>query len=114
MSIDSGRLVPFFLMWGIPIFMVIRTYIKMDVNDRKSAKRDFRRPRFVFTIGLIVIGTLISQIGSILLLEIVNLVGIIILSIGGIVSVVGMWRENRIKSVFVFLIITIAIYFLYV
>jgi hypothetical protein len=113
LSIDSDKLVTFLIMWGIPIFMVIRTYLKMDVHDKKSVKSDFKKPRFVFTIGFIYIGMLISRIGVILLSEIINLVGIIILAVGGIVSVVDMWRKNRMKSIFVFLLITLAIYFLY-
>ncbi|KHF37902.1 hypothetical protein [Halalkalibacter okhensis] len=113
MSIDFDSLVPFFIMWGIPIFMVIRTYLKMNVDDRKSAKSDFKTPRFIFTIGFTIVGIFIAQIGSILRTEIVNTIGIIILAIGGMVSVVDTWRKNRFRSILISLLIMFAIYFLY-
>ncbi|WP_186580266.1 hypothetical protein [Aquibacillus kalidii] len=113
MNIDFDRLVSFFIMWGIPIFMITRTYLKMNVDDRESAKRDFKTPRFIFTMGFPIVGIFIAQIGSFLRTDVVNTVGIIILAVGGTVSVVDMWRKNKLKSILISLLIMFAIYFLH-
>lgn len=110
---DSSRVVPFILMWGIPIFTVTITYLKMDTDDRDSAKSDFKTPQFIFTIGFLVIGLFLAQIGSILSIKIVNLIGIIILTVGGIVAAIDMWKQSKSKSLWIFLLIIIAIYFSY-
>lgn len=76
------RVVPFIIMSmsGIPILMIIRAYLKMREDDRKSVKGDFQKPRFIFTIGFILIGLLLSQLGKILLIKVINLIGITILA----------------------------------
>lgn len=113
MSIESGRVVPFIIMWGIPTFMIIRAYLKMGEDDRNSVKGDFKKPRFIFTIGFVLIGLLLSQLGSIFSIELINVIGIIILAIGGLVSVIDIWKGNKIKSIISFLLLMIAVYLLY-
>ena len=110
---DSSQVVPFILMWGIPVFMVTITYLKMDTEDRDSAKSDFKTPQFIFTIGFLVIGLFLAQIGGIISIKIVNLIGIIILTVGGIVAGIDMWKTSKGKSLWIFLLIIIVIYFSY-
>ncbi|WP_158634047.1 hypothetical protein [Radiobacillus deserti] len=114
MTIESDRIVPFVIMWGIPIFIVMRTYLKMDEEDKKSAKRDFKKPFSIFTLGFIVIGAFLAQIASILSIEILNVAGTIILAVGGGVTAVDSWRSNnKWGSIYVSVLILGAIYFLY-
>ncbi|MBK5446305.1 MULTISPECIES: hypothetical protein [unclassified Peribacillus] len=36
MNIKTDSLVTFIIMWGIPTFMVVRGYLKMITDDKKS------------------------------------------------------------------------------
>ncbi|MEI3611869.1 hypothetical protein [Pseudogracilibacillus sp. SO30301A] len=110
---DSSRMVPFILMWGIPIFIVMRAYLKLDTKDRNSAKKDFKTPNFIFTIGFLIIGLFLAQIGSIFSITIVNLIGIILLAVGGIVAGIDMWKTSKGKSIWVLLFTIIMIYVSY-
>lgn len=110
---DSSRVVSFILLWGIPIFTVFIAYLKMDTDDRNSAKKDFKTPQFIFTIGFLVSGLFIAQIGSILAIEIVNLIGIIILAVGGIVAGIDMWKQSKSKSLWILLLTIIMMYVSY-
>ena len=113
MNLDFDRVMTFIIMWGIPIFMVLRTYLKMDNDEKTSAKNDFKKPRFIFTIGFVVIGLFLSQLGSIVSIKLINLIGIIMLVIGGILSTFDIWKSSKIKSMFVLILIIISIFFLY-
>ena len=106
--------IPFFIMWGIPLFMMIRAYRKMDEKDRKSARKDFRSPGFIFTFGFLGLGLFIIQIGDILLIDIFKLIGIILLLVSAITMFFITWKEDsKIKSTIFLLLVITSIYFLY-
>ncbi|ENH97743.1 hypothetical protein J416_04246 [Gracilibacillus halophilus YIM-C55.5] len=112
MNIDTDSLVTFLIMWGIPTFMVVRTYLKMDTDDRNSAKKDFKSPHFVFTFGLLLVGYFFASFGNLLTLNIIKLLGIFLMIIAGITITVDMWRKNKIKSMLTPMLIAVAIFFL--
>ncbi|RCW64537.1 hypothetical protein [Saliterribacillus persicus] len=112
MNIDTDSLVSFLIMWGIPTFMVVRGYLKMDIDDRNSAKKDFKSAQFIFTIGLLVIGHFFASFGNLLTLNIIKFLGIFLITIAGITITVVMWRKNKIKSTLAPVLIAVAIYFL--
>lgn len=112
MSIDKGSLVRFLLIWGIPTFMVVSTYLRMDTDDRNSAKRDFKSPHFIFTIGSLVVGHFFASFGNLLSVNIIKLLGIFLVIIAGITITVDMWRKNKIKSMLTPILIAVAIFFL--
>ncbi|ELK44287.1 hypothetical protein M662_07630 [Bacillus sp. SB49] len=112
MNIDTDSLVTFLITWGIPTFMVVRTYLKMDSDDRNSAKKDFKSAHFVFTIGSLVIGYFFASIGNLLTLNIIKLPGIFLMIIAGITITVDMWRKNKAKSMLTPILIAVAIFFL--
>jgi len=104
-------IVAFFLIfWGCIIFMVVREYIKMSAEDRKSAIDDFKTPNFIFTIGFLVVGCFLATMGNAITFQSINMVGIVILGIGGIVSFITTWRENKIKSVYILSLTILAAY----
>ena len=39
-------------MWGIPTFMVVRGYLKLNADDKKSAINDFILCRLFLQLGL--------------------------------------------------------------
>ncbi|RCW63900.1 hypothetical protein [Saliterribacillus persicus] len=112
MKIDTDSLVTFLITWGIPTFLVVRTYLKMDTDERDSAKEDFKSPHFIFTIGLLVIGYLFASFGNLLTLNSIKFLGIFLLMIAGLTITVDMWRINKIKSMLTPMLIAVAIIFL--
>ncbi len=112
LNIDTDSLVTFLIMWGITTFMVVRTYLKMDTDDRDSAKKDFRSSHFIFTFGLLLIGYFLASIGNLLTLNIIKLLGIFLMIISGITITVDMWKKNKVKSMLTPMLIAVAIFFL--
>lgn len=62
---DIDRAVLFVIMWGIPVFAVVRGYLKMDRDERNSAKSDFKRLDFIFTTGFLILGLFTGIVGTI-------------------------------------------------
>lgn len=114
---DTYSLIPFIFIWGIPTFLVVRGYLKMNSYDKKSAINDFRSHRFIFTTGFIVIGAFFIHLGLLFTLSKIKLIGFVFLALGGILSAINNWNKNKIKSYFVkktfkYTIISIATLFL--
>ncbi|RWZ60632.1 hypothetical protein EQV77_04880 [Halobacillus fulvus] len=112
MNIDTDSLVTFLIMWGVPTFMVVRTYLKMDSDDRNSAKKDFKSSPFIFTFGSLIIGYFIASVGNLLSLNFIKYPGIFLMIIAGITITVDMWRKNKVKSMVTPMLIAVAIFFL--
>ena len=64
MNVNADSLVPFIIMWGIPTFMVVRAYLKMNPDDQKSAINDFKSHHFILTIGFLVMGACAAELRS--------------------------------------------------
>lgn len=73
-------------MWGISTFIVLRGYLKLNTDDKKSVINDFRSRRFIFTICFIVIGGFFTHLGTLMDIGIIKSVGIVLLILGGIFS----------------------------
>lgn len=110
---DIDRAMLFVIMWGIPAFAVVRGYLKMDKEERNSAKSDFQRPDFIFTVGFLLIGLFIAQIGSIFSLKIIKIVGLLIIAIGGIAATIDLWGRSKLRSLLMPVLITVTIFLLY-
>lgn len=99
-------------MWGFPIFFMVRRYLQMDEDDRNDVKRDFKKPRFILTVGFLATGLFLAQLGNVLSILIINLIGIFILVSGGIATIIDIWGESKIKSMLVSLLLIVAVLFL--
>ena len=97
-------------MWGIPTFMVVRAYLKMNMEDRKSAINDFKSSRFIFTIGFIVIGAFLAHVGFLFSVSIIEIIGIVFFALGGIFSAFDTWKKSKTKSVFILVLISVALF----
>lgn len=75
-------------------------------------KKDFKIPHFIFTIGFLAVGLFIAQIGSILSINFINIIGTLILIIGGIVSAIDIWGRSKLKSMLVLPLLAVAIFLL--
>lgn len=104
-------IVAFFLIfWGCITFMVVREYIKMSAEDRKSARDDFKTPNFIFTIGFLVVGCFLATMGNAFTFGSINIVGIVFFGIGGVVSFITMWKESKMKSFYILSLTILAAY----
>ncbi|WP_216598643.1 hypothetical protein [Psychrobacillus sp. FJAT-21963] len=101
MKIDTYSFISFIILWGIPTFIVVRGYLKMNSDDKKLAINDFRSHRFIFTTGLIVIGALFIHLGLLFTLSIIKLIGFVFFALGGILLAINKWNKSKIKSVLV-------------
>lgn len=61
--------------WGTPAIVVVRAYLKMNTDERKSVISDFRSRRFIVTIGFIVMGAFFAHLGSLFSIRIIELIG---------------------------------------
>ncbi|PAQ16033.1 hypothetical protein CD798_03040 [Bacillaceae bacterium SAOS 7] len=110
MNIDTGALVMFLIMWGIPTFMVVRGYLKMSEEEQREAMTDFKSPQFIFTVGFLVIGFLFAMLGDLLKVASMEIGGNSLMAIGGIVSIIRIWKINKLGSVLLFLLLLLAIF----
>lgn len=91
--------------------MVAREYLNMNREDRKSAIGDFKTPRFIFTIGFLVVGAFLATLGNAVTVHIIKIIGVVLIVLGGFVSFVTMWGENKFKSIFILVLTLVSIYF---
>lgn len=117
LKVDTYSLISFIILWGIPTFMIVRKYLKMNTNDKKIAINDSRSHRFIFTTGFIVLGVLFIHLGLILTLCILKLIGFVFLTLGGFISILNKWNKNKnkgvlVKKIFKYTIIGITTFFL--
>lgn len=109
MSVNTDAFIPFILMWGIPTFMVVRAYLRMSMEDRKSAISDFKSFRFIFTIGFSVIGAFLAHLGFLFSVSIIEIIGLVFFVLGGIFSAFDTWKKSKIKSVLILILISVAL-----
>ncbi|MGE6376395.1 hypothetical protein [Peribacillus muralis] len=110
MNLNIDSLVTFILIWGIPAFMVTKSYLKMHTDDKKSAINDFKSRGFIFTIGFIVIGTLFTHLGNLFAISIIKVIGISFFILGGIFSMIDMWRKSKMKSLLILVLLSVVIF----
>ncbi|WP_394121829.1 hypothetical protein [Planococcus donghaensis] len=99
MNINIDSLVTFILMWGIPAAMMGWTYLKMDKADRKSAKEDFKSTPFIFAFGFGAGGIFLIHLGNVLTIDLLKIIGIGFLVIGGLYVTIDLWKTSKIKSI---------------
>lgn len=101
LKVDTYSLISFLILWGIPTVMIVRKYLKMNWNDKKTAINHFRSHRFIFTTGFIVLGALFIHLGLLLTLSILKLIGFVFLALGGFLSTFNNWNKSKNKGVLV-------------
>ncbi|MGE7183983.1 hypothetical protein ACQKKK_08220 [Peribacillus sp. NPDC006672] len=109
MNIDA--IVRFVLMIGIPAFMMWRGYKKMSEEERNDVKTDFTSKRFIFTIGLFALGWVFLLLEPIFEMTWLETIGVVLLSIGIMVSIVLTWLDAPSKRKAVLKTITFLILF---
>lgn len=98
------------LLWGLPAFMVVRGYLKMDAEDKSSAMSDFKSPRFIFTFGFVLAGAFFAHAGLLFNMRTIQVAGFSLLMLGGILSVISIWKESKVRSVSILVVLSLAIF----
>ena len=111
MNIDTDSLVIFIIIWGMPIFIVVKSYLKMNTDDKKSVFNDFMSWRFIFTIGFTIIGCFFIHLGNLLAIDIIKLIGIVLFILGGIISILDVWKKSKVKSMLLLVLMSVVIFF---
>ncbi|MBU9675191.1 hypothetical protein KQ939_00020 [Planococcus sp. CP5-4] len=101
------------LFWGMPAFMGVRAYLKMNPEDKKSAMSDFKSHRFIFTLGFITIGGFVSHVGFLFSIRAIEVLGIILFISGGIITVISMWKDSKVRSFSILVVISFPIFLYY-
>lgn len=109
MSVTTDSFVTFSILWGIPTALVLRGYLKMNDEERKSAQQDFKSKGFIMTMGFMLIGAFLSHVGMVFNVLIIKGIGMTLFTLGGIISAVDMWKVSKVRSVFLIFLTTVVI-----
>lgn len=101
MHINVDKLVSFLLMWLIPLFLIVRAYVKMNKEEQKAAMTTFKSPQFLFTNGIILLGLFLATLGRLLSIIVLQVIGCIPFIIGGTVYAVRTWQNTKGKSIII-------------
>jgi hypothetical protein len=115
MNISIVSLIGFLLIWGIPAILVLREILKMSNDEQQALLTEIKSVQFIFTVGFVVLGLLLVNVGWLLSLTALIYIGTIVLAIGGTVCAVQQWSAKKLKSIYIFFLVlcSLAIAFLY-
>src|SRR5699024_10122446 len=100
----------FIIFWSFVFGSMIYGYIKMDDSDRQDVKDEFTNPRFIFTIGILIGGFFLAMLGTGLNFDIITWIGVAMIVIGGIGTVLDMWKEKmKVRAVYILILFIISI-----
>ncbi|MEI2436988.1 hypothetical protein [Priestia megaterium] len=114
MSVDTDRLISFFILWGTPAVFSIIEYFKLSKTEKKEAIRDLISLKSIVTTGFILAGGVMVSLGRVLSLLPLHVVGTFILAIGGIVGAVEAWKIEKKKSIVILVLIVSMIAFTFI
>lgn len=100
----------FIIFWSFFLIPMIYGYLKMNETERQDVKDEFTRPRFIFTIGILLGGFFLAMLGNALKLDIIIWIGVALIVIGGIGTVIDTWKEGaKGRGVYILVLIIIAV-----
>jgi hypothetical protein len=114
MNSFTDSIITILLIWGIPVFMVVRAFLKMSLAEREEALTDFKSFRLISTIGLMSLGAFLAHVGMVFSLDIVEMAGMVSLVIGCLISAVDLWKSNRGRSALMLVITFVVLAFMVV
>ena len=105
MSVDTDKLVIFFILWGTPAVFSIVEYFKLSKTEKNKAIRDLISLKSIVTTGFILTGGVIASLGRLLSLLPLHVIGTFILAMGGIVGAIEAWKVKRKNSIVILVLI---------
>jgi len=104
-SVDTDKLVIFFILWGTPPVFSIVEYFKLSKTEKNKAIRDLISLKSIVTTGFILTGGVIASLGRLLSLLPLQVIGTFILAMGGIVGAIEAWKVKRKNSIVILVLI---------
>lgn len=105
MSVDTDRLISFFILWGTPAVFSIVEYFKLSKTEKNKAIRDLISLKSIVTTGFTLTGGVIASLGRLLPLLPFQVIGTFILAMGGIVGAIEAWKVKRKNSIVILVLI---------
>lgn len=93
------------LLWVFPAFMVVRGYLKMTPEEQKSAISEFKSKRLFPSLALFTIGGFLVHAGVLFNMRAIELIGFSLFITGGIFTVISMWKDSKVRSVSILVLI---------
>ncbi len=87
------------LLWGIPTFLSVKAYLKLNKEEQAEVKRGLINPSFIFVDGFRYFGMPVFFSGIITSLAVLKHIGAFMLIIGWFSAGVEMWETSIKKSV---------------
>lgn len=110
MTINTDAVIIFCILWGTPLLTMLVTYLKMSTRDKREAHRDFCSARFLGTLGAIAVGVFIASLGNLLHVLWLTYGGIILLSLGAIGTIITNWKDRKVISILVPLLLIVYVW----
>jgi len=104
-SVDTDRLISFFILWRTPAVFSIVEYFKLSKTEKNEAIRDLISLKSIVTTGFILTGGVIASLGRLLSLLPLQVIGTFILTMGGIVGAIEAWKVKRKNSIVILVLI---------
>ena len=90
------------------ISMILKEYKKLDSEDRSKFKREL-----VYETGILYVGYLLLFVSAIFLNPLIRNISVILILIGWFYQGVLSWKENRKRSIFIFVLVMLAAYIIF-
>ncbi|MCM3124501.1 MULTISPECIES: hypothetical protein [unclassified Mesobacillus] len=87
------------LIWAIPIFYIINTYIKTDKEEQQEFKNEMKSPSFLLIGGFSCIGVLLFHSGNIATIKSLEHIGAFMVFFGWFSGCIAFWEKSVKKSV---------------
>lgn len=100
----------FIIFWSFFLIPMIYGYIKMNEEERQEVKDEFTSHQFIFTIGILLGGFFLAMLGNALNIHVIIWIAVSLIVIGGIGTVLDMWKEGmKGRSVFILILMIISV-----
>jgi hypothetical protein len=87
------------LIWAIPMFHIINTYIKTDKEEQQEFKNEMKSPSFLLVGGFSCIGVLLFHSGNIATIKSLQHIGAFMVFFSWFFGCIASWKKSVRKSV---------------
>lgn len=90
----------FLLLWGLLGYVAYTKWQSMANYERTATIATMKQPKFIFSIGFLLVGFFASSVAGILRLYTLNVAATLLMLIGAVTLAVLNWKTNRPFSYF--------------
>lgn len=90
----------FLLLWGLIGYFAYTKWQSMRSYERTATIAMMKQPKFIFSIGFLLVGFFISSLSGLLRIYVLNVAGTAMMLIGAVMLAVLNWKTNRPFSYF--------------